>query len=75
MKFRVKHIPGVGYFPQVRTITGAWRRIGVHTFGYGLYEDDSHPYGTEERATEVCKDYKVFREKYKVTPTYKEVSI
>ena len=60
MKLRIKHIDGVGFFPQAKHgLFGAWKRIGKHTDGYGLYPSEwmDHPMATQFEAMERAKMY------------------
>lgn len=60
MKFRIKFVPQIGYFSQVKEgFFSGWKKIGKHPTGYGLYSSNCHnyPMGTEQEALERCKLY------------------
>lgn len=61
MKFRIKYVPKVGYFSQVKTgFFSPWKRIGKHVCGFGLYSQYSfaQPMLTSEEAEARCHKYK-----------------
>ena len=69
MKFRIKHVEDVGYFPQVR-IMFCWYRIGIHKDGFGLYETDSYPRHSKKEAQEVIDLYADWHKKEERKVTY-----
>lgn len=60
MKFRIKHHPGIGYWPQVKHFWSGWKKIGSHVVGYGLYEADdlNSPKDSEGACEQVIDGYK-----------------
>jgi hypothetical protein len=64
-EFRVKKT-NIGCFPQVRfkgiLFWSAWKKIGKHVTGFGLYDEDdyNHP-KTEQEAQQIIEDYKNFQ--------------
>jgi len=58
MKFRIKHVEGIGYFAQRRRFF-VWHTIGRHPDGYGLYSqtDLDYPLGTYDEAVNRCRNY------------------
>ena len=59
MKFRIKYLPQVGYFGQVKRGFFEWNTIGKHINGYGLYSQNNidYPLHTEHEARALCKLY------------------
>ena len=73
MKFRIKHIDGIGCFSQVkRNFLCPWQKIGKHITGFGLYDKNcnEHPMETLEEATQRVRDYKKWCELEETEPTY-----
>ena len=60
MNFRIKYLPQIGYFGQVKLgFFSKWQTIGKHVNGYGVY-DQAHidyPLETEHEALALCKLY------------------
>ena len=69
MKFRIKHVEGVGYFPQVKTFL-FWYRIGVHDGGFGLYKTYCCPRESEKEAQDVIDRYAKWHKKEANKVTY-----
>ena len=77
MKFRIKHIKGIGYWPQVKKGC-VWSKIGDHgDQGFGLYEesDISHPYLNEDECREIITAFNEWVKLKTQKPTYIEVEI
>jgi len=51
------------FFPQVKMrkffgMFGTWRKIGVHSNGYGLYPENDYKYPkTKSEAEKICQDF------------------
>ena len=66
MKFRIKHIEGLGYFAQAKTwipgmrMIATWKTIGKHPTGFGEYPESSteYPIETFDAAAHRCAQYK-----------------
>lgn len=44
-KYRVKHASAIGWFAQVkRGLFYSWETIGLHTNGYGEYDEQHYDY-------------------------------
>ncbi len=59
MKFRIKYVAeDENYYSQVKIFI-FWFKIGKHTTGFGLYDEDDleHPMKTPEEAVRRCEDY------------------
>ncbi len=75
-KYRIKHVVGVGYFPQVQVgfscFSDKWERIASHGQNeYGLYASDRNPIRTSYEAENVIRDYDASLNAAK-NPTYKD---
>ena len=76
--FRVKHIEGIGYWPQVKIERlGYWKRIAKHVTGFGLYSAESidYPAKTAKEAQGVIDDYVEWEKKKAQEPTYTEYNL
>ena len=76
-KFRIKFIPSIGYFAQVRKgfVFKKWRTIGRHNTGFGLYSEEHTDYPALFRssAKTLIGDYKDYENKLKENdPIYEE---
>lgn len=61
MKFRIKHLDGVGYFPQVKmSWRNSWCVINEHIAGFELLDKDDRkfPIKNLDEANEVIRNYK-----------------
>ncbi len=61
-KYRIKHVAGVGYFPQVKVgfscFADKWERIATHGKNqYGLYAHDGNPMSSSRQAENLIRDY------------------
>lgn len=66
-KYRIKEIPTLGYFAQVKFFL-RWKTIGVHSLNqFGFYKQNhkSYPLKTYEEADKICGDCSVFLVKTK----------
>ena len=75
MKFRIKKLPTVGYFAQVRIFI-LWRTIGRHPVGFGLYPNNhiDYPLDTREEALNLCTEYYRWRKMFgNIKPIYEVV--
>ena len=75
-KYRIKHVAGVGYFPQVKVgfscFSDKWGRISIHgDNSYGLYDDDRYHMETRHEAENLIRDYDASLNAAKNT-TYKD---
>lgn len=64
MNFRIKYLPQIGYFAQVKlSWLAGWKTIGKHINGYGLYAEDyiEHPLINGHEAEERCKLYEQWK--------------
>jgi hypothetical protein len=67
--YRIKHIPALGYWPQVKD-GFKWKRIAKHPTGYGLYDENDLDYPkTKEQAQEIINAYDKYI-KTDLTPIY-----
>ena len=72
-KYRVKHVPEIGFFAQVKAgFLCPWQRIGIHTDGFGLYDGGSmsHPMDSISAADERLVAYKDYLKKCSKAPVY-----
>jgi hypothetical protein len=61
-KYRIKHVAGLGYFPQIKVgfscFEDKWERISIHgDNSYGLYDDDRYPMDSSRQAESLIRDY------------------
>lgn len=76
MKFRIKHIPKLGYWPQVKKSWGSgWKRISKHLTGFGLYGAGSidYPHKDQDECIAVIIEYKKWLVLAAQNPTYMDV--
>jgi hypothetical protein len=53
-KYRVKHVPTLGYFAQVkRGFFYSWETIGLHANGFGEYNEVHYDYPLNQHFTAV----------------------
>lgn len=78
MKFRIKTLPQIGSFAQVKGADNffqGWRTIGQHVNGFGLYPNDhlDHPLSGNKEALSKIDEYKIWIRGLKVEPNYTNV--
>jgi hypothetical protein len=75
MKFRIKYLPQIGYFSQVKRGFIKWNTIGKHMRGYGLYAQAhvDNPLQTEHDARALCKLYEQWAVLSENTATFIDV--
>ncbi len=78
-KYRIKHVAGVGYFPQVKVgfscFSDIWNRIAYHGNNvYGLYVYDQNPIRTSYEAENLIRDYDASINATN-NPTYKDFTL
>jgi len=74
MKFRVKHVEGLGYFAQVKHFL-FWYKICSFISGFGLahQNDPEHPCKTYKDALDRASQYKYWVECKNGKATYTEI--
>lgn len=73
LKFRIKHIEGLGYYAQVKDcFLVPWGTIGVHIYGFGVYPSShiDYPMDTIEEAMERCNQYRKLSKMFNGKVTY-----
>ena len=78
-KYRIKHVAGLGYFPQVKVgfsfFEDKWERIASHGKNqYGIYACDGNPIGTKYEAENLIRNYDASINAAK-NPTYKDFTL
>lgn len=64
MKFRIKHICGVGFFAQVKpSLFSKWKRLAIQSNGYSLSDNlqDGYPMPSIEEARVLIEKYKEWK--------------
>ena len=62
MKFRLKHVEGIGWFAQTNLkemFFPKWYTIGRYTYNFHPEEYTNHPVETKEEARTLIRKYKV----------------
>ncbi len=78
MKFRIKHIEGIGYWPHVKMgFWNGWQKIAKYNDGFGLYEHNNtrYPNKSEEECQRIITDFVKWLPISNGKPTYKEVTV
>ena len=77
-KYRVKNVPSIGQFSQVKRYRFyGWETIGVHTNGYGEYDElhYDYPLPDESTAIELIQKYAKYNDIDYGLISYKEVLV
>tara|TARA_R110000824_G_scaffold12226_7_gene53671 strand:- start:70385 stop:70636 length:252 start_codon:yes stop_codon:yes gene_type:complete len=75
MKYRVKHIGGIGYFSQVKiNCFNGWKTVAKHMHGFGEYPNNhiDHPLDSNEKALLLAKAHLEYWKNKNGKITYKD---